>query len=277
MSNKYSKVEVFKVFRSKDIELMRSLINKEVVKNLEFAEQEKAEITRNLNVPLVDIIDEPDDFHGYNFKPLYYNLFGDEYVRALLELVGEDFPGFEYHFMWIWNLNKYSMPILKAKLQGSLSELQFNDKNEFCLIVNTLGCYFGSRELLHFLNNTYHFDIFYTMMPYENESILYLLETALIQVVLAIIDHKKSSKTDDENPAKKLHQKFMDLLKYYFTEERRIDNVEIIYSLFNYLNKRNQLVLISSTIKSIPQKIINEFLDNPQMMKLNEIIKKALK
>ncbi|MCK4380991.1 MAG: hypothetical protein KAW51_07595 [Candidatus Lokiarchaeota archaeon] len=277
MSNKYSKVEVFRVFRLKDIELMRSLINKEIMKNLGFAEHEKAKITRDLNVPLVDIIDEPDDFHGYNFKPLYYNLFGDEYVRALLELVGEDFKGFEYHYMWIWNLNKYSLPILKTKLQGSLSELQFNDRNEFCLIVSTIGGYFGSTELLHFLNNTNHFDIFYTMTPCENEAIVYLLEVALVQVALAIIEHIKSSDIDDENAAKTLHQKLMDLLREYFMEEGRINNAEVIYFLLNYIDKRNQLFLLSSTIKSIPQRILDEFLGNPQMRNLNEIIKKALK
>ncbi len=276
MANKYSKEEVFHVFRSKDIELMRSLIHTEIVKNLGFAEQEKAQITRSLNVLLADIIDEPDDFHGYNFKPLYYTLFGDAYVKALLKLVGEAFQGFEYHFMWIWNLNKYSMPILRAKLRGSLSELQFNNSEEFCILINTIGAYFGSTEVLHFLNNTNHFDILYTMTPCENEAVAYLLEVTLIQVALAIIDHIKSSDIDNQNAAKKLHQNLMDLVRYYFTEEGRINNADIIYFLLNYLDKRNQLYLVSSTIKSIPHRILDEFLHNPQMRNLNVIIKKTL-
>ena len=277
MSNKYSKEEVFQAFQSKDIELMRSLLDKEIVKNLGFVAQEKAQITRNLTVPLIDLIDEPDEFHGYNFKPLYYNLFGDAYVKALLELVGEDFKGFEYYYMWIWNLNKYSMPILRAKLQGSLSDLEFNNSEEFCILINTIGAYFGSTKVLHFLNNTDHFNILYTMIPYENEAIAYILEVTLIQVASAIIDNIKSSDIDTQNAAKKLHQSFMDLIRYYFTEEGRINNAEVIYSLLKYLDKRNQLSLVSSMIKTIPQRILDEFLNNPQMRNLNEIIKKALK
>lgn len=277
MSKKYSKEEVVQVFRSKDIELMRSLLNKEIVKDLGFTEQEKAELIRHLTVSLVDLIDEPDDFHGYNFKPLYYNLFGDAYVKALLELVGEDFQGFEYHFMWIWNLNKYSMPILREKLRGSLYDLEFNDSKEFCIFINTIGAYFGSIELLQFFHNTNHFDVLYTMTPYENKSITILLDTTLIQVAFTIIDHLKSSDIDTQNAAKKLHQNFIDLVRYYFTEEGRINNAEVIYSLLKYLDKRNQLSLVSSMIKSIPQGILNEFLNNPQMRNLNEIIKKALK
>ena len=277
MSSPYSKAEILEIFRSEDIDLIRSLINKERIKNLEFEVHEKVEIARNLKISLVDIIDEPDDFHGYNFKPLYFTLFGNDYVKALLKLVGEEFKGFEYHFMWIWNLNKYSMPILRAKVQGSLSELQFTNKNEFCLIVSIIGCYFGSKELLHFLNNTNHFDVFYTVTPSKDEGIEYLLEVTLIQVALAIIDHIKSNNVNDQNAAKKLHQQLMRLLRHYFTEEKRSDNVKVIYSLLNYLSKRNQLPLISSTIKSIPQKILHEFLDNPRMKNLNEIIKKALK
>ena len=99
----------------------------------------------------------------------------------------------------------------------------------------------------------------------------------MVEVSLAIIDHIKSSDIDDKNAAKKLHQKLMDLLKYYFTEEGRINYAEIIYFLLNYIDKRNQLFLISSTIKSIPQRILDEFLDNPKMRNLNDLIKKALK
>ncbi|MFX0001589.1 MAG: hypothetical protein ACFE88_15880 [Candidatus Hermodarchaeota archaeon] len=277
MAKKYSKEEVFEIFQSKDIDLMRSLINKEFVKDLEFSEQEKRELVRNLNVLLVELIDEPDDFHGYNFKPLYYNLFGDEYVKALLELVGVEFKGFEYHYMWIWNLNKYSMPILRAKIHGSLTELEFNNENEFCLIVITIGTYFGSRELLHYLDNTNHFKLLYNVPTLEHKEVNYLLEVTLFQVIYAILEHIESSNLDDKSAAEKLHQKFTELFKYYFMEEKRIDHAEIIYSLLNYLNKRNELSLISSVINSIPQNILNEFFNNPQMLNLNEFIKKVLR
>jgi len=276
MARYYSKVEVFEAFATKNVELMRSLITNETVKRLGFTEPEKAEITRNLTVLLIEIINEPDNFHGYNFKPLYYDLFRDEYVKALLELVGEDFEGFEYHYMWIWNLNKYSMPILKAKIKGTLFDLKFADNTEFCLIVSTIGAYFGSKELLHFLNATDHFDVFYDMIPAENEAIAYLLEVTLIQVALAIIDNIKSTKAEDQNAAISLQQKFMELIRYFFMNKERIINAEIAYHIFRFLDKREQLSLISSTIKSIPQEILDVFLNNPRMRNLNELLVKAL-
>lgn len=261
----YSKEEIAEAFKSEDTDVMKSLIKNEIVNNLEFTKEELAELTQNLKVPLTDIIEKPDDNwdNEWHFEPLYYQVFGIEYVKAFLELLGPDFHGYEYHAPLAMNLSNLELEMLKRKVKGTVQNIKLDEDEhgrDLCRIITMLYFYFGSKELIQFLNDTPYFNVLYKI-PQQN----YFEKHAFNTVVTAVIDALKSGDKHHQEIAKEIHYKLLDVMKSLILSENRFDRgVQILlYHMIELIyRKKNQLSLIIPTLASIPKDILKDLLES---------------
>ncbi len=273
----YSKKDIFRIFKSDNRNLIKSLIVNDIIKSLVFSKDEFAELRKSLKIPLKKLIfafeedEEPE--REISFYESFYRLFGSNYINALLDYILIEEENIKYFDKRVlWNLdyiydprhhistkypNLITKDIVLEKIKNSVKDLCFDNDIGGVAFDKTLYVikdYLGFEALLHFLNNTNFLEIV------NNKKMYYISEP--YPLVFAVLKGLMSENIKYKNAAEKLHSKLMKILKTKITSNFHHDkNIEcFIYNLLRAYVIREREDLFLPYLKSLPQYLIIEFI-----------------
>lgn len=275
----YSKEDIFKIFKSENRNLIKSIIVNDIINSLDFSEDELAELGKDLKIPLKKLIfafeenEEPE--REISFYESFYRLFGSDYINALLDHIPIEDENIKYldrsvlwNFDYIYNPRHHSYistnypnlitkDIFLEKIKTSVKELCFDNDiggEYFDKTVFAIKDYLGFEDLLHFLNTTNFLELV------KNKKIYYISHP--YPLVFAVLEGLMSENIKNKNAAEKLHLKLMKILKIKIISGLHHDkNIELfIYNLLRayVIRKREDLFFLFLT--ELPQNLILEFI-----------------
>lgn len=267
--NLYSKEEVKVIFKSENGMLIQSLIKNGIVKALEFSREELHVLKQNLIIPISEIVEPADkEFDMCYYYPFYYKIFGLDYIKILLDydvsvIYTRNHPS--YYFLD----DKKKIEILKKKYDGTLNELYSGNKIKlsiFCSTLRIIYYFFGSEDLIEFLDKTESFNILFNLSEYG-----FLEKLALKKISVSVLKELNSDIEFSQLAAKRVHEKLMVLLKSYIISDQRLESntLKLITFILKPYIEENQLSMTDPTIFSIPQDILSELMNRFNFRKLN--------
>ncbi len=271
----YSKEEIKETFKTDNLQLIRSLVNNQVLGTIPFTKKELSELTLNLQISIGDLLEKPDQYSKfYRYEIELYRVFGVEYLKVLLKMV-ELHPDLDpIANIFAWGLDEFIINLIRKRVSNSFYQIKFEDTEKFNNVIYFAYKFFGARDIIHFFFN-----------PSNIEIVLQLKETDLNNInilqILAMIVLENQDRSDAEikKIIEKLHSIVLDKIKLIIMLESEIDNRAmkgLLYTLKAYEDK-DQLRMISHTIASIPQKSIDRLSISPPGIYIKKILDKVPK
>ncbi|HDZ19619.1 MAG TPA: hypothetical protein ENI29_04200 [bacterium] len=271
----YSKEEIKEIFKTDNLQLIRSLVNNQVLDTIPFTKKELSELTQNLQISIMDLLEKPYQYNNsYQYEIELYKVFGVEYLKSLLKMV-ELHPNIARYVSFLpWGLNKFKISLIRKKVSNSFYQMKFEDMGELYSVIYFAYTHFGARDIIHFFFN-----------PSNIEIISQLKETDLNYIpkleILAktVIENQDQNDVEIKKIIEKLHLIILDKIKLILMYESEIDNrtMRALMRTLIVYEKENRLGMISHTIASIPQKFIDWLPTSPPGIYIRKIRDKVLK
>ena len=255
----YSKQEIFSIFKSENKKLINSIIENNILKQLDLNKEELIKLQKSLKIPLKEILSagiiEKDPYQLIQFKPLYYHFFGEQYIDLILEFILTDYIGTPYFSIDILKMNinllmrlsNLSRTKLKKKLKKLVKKPHIDDKiNEFFDLITIIKEFLGDEELLLFLNSSRYINLFF------KSHLAGIMKREVIGLVAhAILNIYKKGDKNMRNIAENIHYMLMEVLKSLLKMElkkTRFHPLIIVKLIEPYFLNNQELLLIPSII-----------------------------
>ncbi|MFX0106423.1 MAG: hypothetical protein ACFE75_13185, partial [Candidatus Hodarchaeota archaeon] len=252
-------------------------IKNRVVKNLEFSSEELENLAKNINISLIEII-EPisEDWDEFWFNQLYFDIFRVDYIRALLQYGKNSIPSRQnicnYHYT-----RQICLTMLKREFKKPFQESSFTLEKlaqNFCTAIDILKNFYGSDELIVFLEHNTYFDLLGKLPEWNFISV-----PVLKFIANSILEALESNIINNRTRARKIHINLMKILKSYIISEYRFEmgTFPLINQIIRpYIEKRKQ-ELIKPIINTVPFKILTEIINTTKDASIKSIMSDVLK
>ncbi|MFX1269604.1 MAG: hypothetical protein ACFFAK_16710 [Promethearchaeota archaeon] len=273
----YSKDEIKGIFQSENAELIQSLIKNRVVKNLKYSSEELENLAKNINIPLIQII-EPisEDWDEFWFNKLYFEIFRVDYIGALLQYGKNSIPSrhniCNYHYT-----RQICLTMLKREFEKPFQGASFIHEKlaqNFCTTIDILKNFYGSDELIVFLEDNTYFDLLGKLPEWNfiNVPVLKLIADSILEAL-------ESNIINNRTRARKIHANLMKILHSYIISEYKFEmgTFPLINQIIRpYIEQRKQ-ELIKPIINTIPFKILTEIINTTKDASIKSIMSDVLK